>query len=112
MNVSAASQFIDNLINLIKDDSFGVKYQYEALRNIVKTLNDEVKNYSANLELNENEFKKNFGIIQYELELMNYVMNILLNFREEKIKRVGGEKIGGEIPKALENAYKQFKKTI
>jgi hypothetical protein len=116
MNVSAASQFIDNLINLIKDDSFGVKYQYEGLKSIVKLLSEEIKCYSASLEIDEEGFKKNFGIIQYEYELMNYVFGVLMRFKEGNSSGAGnGEEKNiskSEFCKNIENSYKQFKKTM
>jgi hypothetical protein len=39
--ISAASSYIENLISLIREDNFTVKYQYESLKNICGTINEE-----------------------------------------------------------------------
>lgn len=111
MNVSAANQFIDNLINLIKDDSFGVKYQYEGLKSIVKLISEEIKNYSVALEIDENDFKKKFAIIQYEHDYLNYIFAIFMRFGEfQGNNRINQNK--SENLKNIENSYKQMKKTL
>jgi hypothetical protein len=47
--ISAASLYIENLISLIREDNFSIKYQYENLKNICGTINEEFCRFRKSL---------------------------------------------------------------
>jgi len=48
-NISASSLYIENLISLIKDDNFSVKYQFESMRTICSAIKEEYIKFRNNL---------------------------------------------------------------
>lgn len=48
-NISASALYIENLVSLIKDDNFSVKYQFESLRTMCATIKEEYLRFKRNL---------------------------------------------------------------
>ena len=109
-NISAATHFIDNLINHIKEDSFSVKYQYEGLKSIIKTLKEDIKTGKIDVDLSNLE--SDFPIILYENELLNTTMSMLVNFKEEMLKFTGEKSVIYSLEKNLMTSYKKVKTTL
>jgi hypothetical protein len=102
--VSATGQYIDNIINLIKEDSFGVKFQHENLKSIIKSISDCLSSSFIDL--------KEYPILTYEKEVINYFINILLSFNNEKVIILKNNENIKEIIKFLSTLFKLFKKTF
>lgn len=48
--ISAAYSNINGLINMIKDDNFSIKYQFESLKNMSLTITEEFSKFKVNLK--------------------------------------------------------------
>ena len=59
--IFASAQFIENLIHIIKDDNFSIKYQFEGLRSISNTIQDEFKRFKNSLNEVLNKKRLNAG---------------------------------------------------
>jgi hypothetical protein len=102
-SILASSQFIENLINLIRDDSFSFKYPYENIKSVLKTVNDDLRN--NNIVFEENMSK--YPILSYEKTILNFLFQSLLSYKQDKF-----ENNKSDVEKLLNNSYKQAKNLL
>jgi len=131
--ISAASSYIENLISIIKEDNFSVKYQYESLKSICGTINEEFLRFKKSLrdlirrrhsisneQTNEeaenliDEYKEkaefnseNYPIIEYSETLLFNLLHIFLGMKKEKQQIYSTNK--NKIPEIIKESISLFK---
>jgi len=109
-NISIASQFLDNLITLIKDDSFSVKYQYDGLRSIVKTLKEDIA--SGKIAVDFKNLETIYPIISYENQILNNTLYMLLNYKEDFFRIHQDKSLVNTLDKIITACYKKVRSTL
>jgi hypothetical protein len=71
--ILATGQYIENIINLIKEDSFGVKFKYDNLRSMIKSISDSLSNIL--------EEAKRYPIVTYEKKGFEFCYELFLTLQ-------------------------------
>lgn len=106
-NICAGSQFIDVLVNMIKNDSFSIQYQSNA--DSLKTLNGTMQTQITSLEIPEDY------LYCYCINLLSYYIKVAIMFKLDRIDvLVSGDKIGKltDTAKNIHTGYKNIKKLL